>query len=276
MIQNNIRTLRLKRRFTQRQLAELAGTSQQQVQRIEAGLQSPRIDLARQLASALHVSMRDMFPSVPTAELPADLAPLDNAAIALAKAGVDIDPCLYTFRVKMRGGLERDFEIASTVRKRLGSILNARSSHYFAVFDTASERIAINLKELSFCQFLFDVGADSTGPSSEEDDEPLKFWLVNSAESLTFDVDHDDVDDEEGEAGNVSDIFHYLDMYDGDDDDVFTGQVSFVDADGERAMLLSSHVAACSVPLEYVSSAYLRAQTEGEEEDFSGQVTAEG
>ncbi|QNP43477.1 helix-turn-helix transcriptional regulator [Sphingomonas daechungensis] len=258
--------------MTQRQLAELAGTSQQQIQRIESGFQAAKVDLARKLAHALQAPIRELFPASQTVQVPEEVAPLDKRAIALAKAGIDIDPRHYRLDVRMRGGFARDFNISLKDRARLQSVLKNRLDYYFVVFDTPTERVALNLREMSFCQFLYDVGAPvSEGVESAEDEEPLKVWLTDSTEPLTFDVEPDQVDDEDddqaGEADNLSDIFHYLEMYDGADDDSFLSQVSFVDADGEEVLILNSHIALCTVPLEYVSAAFRRSKWEGEDED---------
>lgn len=198
MIQNNIRALRLKKGLTQRQLAELAGTSQQQVQRIESGFQAAKVDLARQLAHALQASIRDLFPATGNIVLPKEVAPLDKEAIELAEAGIDIDPSLYRFSVRLRGGIEREFEISSRDRMRLRSILKKRHNHHFIVFNTGTERVALNLRELSFCQFLYDVGVPPAElVDCEDDEEPLKFWLTDSTDPLSFDVEPDTVDDDD-------------------------------------------------------------------------------
>lgn len=271
MIQNNIRALRLKKGLTQRQLADLAGTSQQQVQRIESGFQAAKVDLARQLAHALQAPIRDLFPASVTVELPEDIAPLNKQAIELAETGIDVDPRHYRFDVRMCRGAACDFDISSKDRARLRTVLKNRLDHYFVVFDTPAERVALNLRELSFCQFLFDGGGSpATVIDYEDDGEPLKVWLTDSTEPLTFDVEPDQVDDEDedqaGEADNLSNIFHYLEMYDGADDVSFLSQVSFVDADGEEAIILNSHIALCTIPLEYVSASFRRSKWEGEQE----------
>ena len=47
---NRMRELREAKKLSQRQLAEQVGTSQQQIQRIETGLQAARIDVAVKIA----------------------------------------------------------------------------------------------------------------------------------------------------------------------------------------------------------------------------------
>ena len=59
-----MRELREAKKLSQRQLAELVGTSQQQIQRIEAGLQAARIDVAVKIAEALGGSLADVFPGL--------------------------------------------------------------------------------------------------------------------------------------------------------------------------------------------------------------------
>ena len=62
MIENQIKVLREKKGLSQRQLATLVGTSQQQIQRIETGKQSIRFGLALEVCKALEMPMETVFP----------------------------------------------------------------------------------------------------------------------------------------------------------------------------------------------------------------------
>lgn len=269
MIKNNIKRLRSEKGLTQRQLAEQAGTSQQQIQRIEAGLQAARVDLADRIATALGVSLNDLFPDLAKLKFEETPSPWGDEAELVAEAGVELDPCLYTFRVRLRGGLERDFPVSARDRSRLRRMALDWDRPQIAVFDTPAERVAINMQALSLCQFLFDPVvsaemADGTSDVGEGERDGLKVWLVEGGEPLWFGVEYDDKEDDDGELGNVGGLFHDLEIADEE------RPVSFEDEDGEEVILLSSHVALCTVPLAYVSRALFEAEAEGEEEDEAG------
>jgi transcriptional regulator with XRE-family HTH domain len=55
LIPGRLRELRLSRLLTQVELSELAGTTQSTINRIELGIQRPRISTVRKLAEALGV-----------------------------------------------------------------------------------------------------------------------------------------------------------------------------------------------------------------------------
>jgi DNA-binding XRE family transcriptional regulator len=59
-----IAALRLKQGLSQRQLAELIGTSQPHVARIEAGRDDIKLETARRLCAALHVSLDEIDAAV--------------------------------------------------------------------------------------------------------------------------------------------------------------------------------------------------------------------
>lgn len=269
MIKNNIKSMRLERHLTQRQLADRAGTSQQQIQRLESGVQAARVDLAERVASALGAELHDLFPDIRKIKLRKSRSENDEAEVAAA-AGVELDPCLHTFRVRLKGGLMRDLVISARDRSRLRTIALDRDRRGFAVFDTPIERVAINMQAVSFCQFLFDPlfnveMEDETTERNDDERDHLKVWLVEGGEPLSFGVDYDDRDDDNEELGNLAGLFYDLES-------ASEGEpVSFVDEDGEEAILLSSDVAFCAVPLPFVSQALLDAVADGEEEDCNAE-----
>ena len=58
---SRLREARLRRMLTQAELAELAGTTEATVNRLEQGLQRPRISTVRKLAEALGVAAEDLI-----------------------------------------------------------------------------------------------------------------------------------------------------------------------------------------------------------------------
>lgn len=61
MLQNHIKQLRTQQSITQRELAFMVGTSQQQIQRIETGKVAAKLSLAQAICNALDnfVSIRE-------------------------------------------------------------------------------------------------------------------------------------------------------------------------------------------------------------------------
>ncbi len=266
MINNNIRKLRTDIGLSQRQLAEKAGTSQQQVQRIEAGVQAARVDLAERLAAALGASLYELFPGLMKLNIKRPSENDEDDEDLAAGLGIELDPSLYTFRVRLRGGLERDFIVSAKDKRRLRNFAHDRDRCQIAVFDTPAERVAINMQALSFCQFLFDPifnpEMENRAPEAEGDErEGLKVWLLDGGEPLWFGVDYDEGENDDEELGNLNGFLHDLET-------AFEDKpVSFVDEDGEEVILLSSHVMLCTVPLSSVLPALLDAEMEGEAED---------
>lgn len=61
-MRNRLRDVRLRKGLKQEQLAVACKTSQQQIQRIEAGTQSVKLDLAMRIASTLETTVTSLFP----------------------------------------------------------------------------------------------------------------------------------------------------------------------------------------------------------------------
>jgi len=60
----NVKTTRLKRGLTQRQLAEKSGVAQQTISQLERGHFAPRTSQAAALAKALEVRPEELFPEL--------------------------------------------------------------------------------------------------------------------------------------------------------------------------------------------------------------------
>src|SRR5258705_10169790 len=103
---NRIWHLRKARDLTQRVLAEKVGTSQQQIQRIEAGVIAVRLDLAVKIANALGTRLGDVFPKLAKAEKKRGRrkAPAAQVNQELSNAGIDPDPRHWTVKFFTRDG----------------------------------------------------------------------------------------------------------------------------------------------------------------------------
>jgi transcriptional regulator with XRE-family HTH domain len=268
---NCIRELRSTKGLTQKQLAKVAGTSQQQIQRIEAGAQKVRFDLAVRIAEALGHPFERVFPRA--------LLPMHRARRArtpshqrlydeLDTAGIDMDPRVWTYRVVLRGGIKRDFRIESREKSHLESLVRSEPVARFAVFDSEGRRYALSLAHLLSCQFLFDIGVMDS-PDHEDTQLELKAFMVDGQE-LTFKLQPDtvDINDETAEHGaELQDIFFWADKHDG-----ASPYFNFTDADEENVYIKISDVVMLSVPLLAVAPTLWE---HGEDSDVSPETSGE-
>lgn len=163
---NRIAELRKRLGLSQRALAEKAKTSQQQIQRIEAGAQIARFDLAARIAVALDEPLRVVFPEtelpkprkVRPSDAPIGLPDLTKEERAgLEKGGIDPVWEQSTLRYCLTGGAWGCLPISGVDKARLWRITqDSEAPKDFIVFDSGPRRYAINSKYLSALQFLFD------------------------------------------------------------------------------------------------------------------------
>jgi transcriptional regulator with XRE-family HTH domain len=288
MFENRIKELRKLKGLTQRQLAEAAETSQQQIQRIEAGHQLARFDLATRISAALGQPISKVFPStaVPLARLISKVFPSTAVPLARLKrrettlankktneeleaAGLDMEPEVWTVKYRLRGGAEGTFRISGPDMNRLNSILQSETEDGFVVLPSVDRQYALNVKHLVFCQLLFDRPSIEIEAPREKRCEVL-FHLADQREPLRFDVDPDTslLDEEKDDPLSVQlqDLFFYAEMG-------FDQRISFVDWDGERAFFRPDDVSMFSVPLWLIEpnvSDEADEEDQGKEDDQNG------
>lgn len=276
---NRIAELRKRLGLSQRALAEQAKTSQQQIQRIEAGAQIARFDLAARIAVALDAPLRVVFPETElpkprrgrAADAPIGLPDLTKEERAgLEKGGIDPVWEQSTLRYCLTGGVWGCLPISGVEKARLWKITqDCDAPEGFIVFDSGPRRYAINSKYLSALQFLFDPIFEDAKERAEEDEEGFRveFIMAGGGEPLTFDVDPDtaSIEDESAEGYEVQmqDLFFYAEM--GTD-----AWLRFTDVDGEAACIRTDMVCMFSVPLVALNPDLLKASFEGEDEDDDG------
>lgn len=246
MTENRLWQLRKAAKLTQRALAEKVGTSQQQIQRIEAGIIAVRLDLGARLADALGVGLGDVFPKLAKSKK-SKKGRKDTTAETdqlLSEAGIDPDPRQWTIKFFMHDGREFFYRVASTEKDRLESIVSDFDKS-FLVFNSQSKCVAINNKKIGACQFLYDLHFPDN-PDEEEDKFELELQLISSKDPITFDLEPDTSKPEEDDVGLQSQLqllFIYLDG--ADENEV----VWFDDVDGERVYIRASEVLSIEVPL---------------------------
>lgn len=254
-MENRVQKYRKAKHLSQRQLADLAGTSQQQIQRIEKGLITTRLETAIRIAQALDKPLNSVFPGAAKAlekvdaEIDSTYEP-DEGWKALREAGVEGDPRTWYFKVLMRGHTEPFmFQIPSQEKSRLYTAVQSEHELIgvpFVVFDTDAHRIAINLSELSYCQFLFEL--EDKPAIDIEESYTVEVFFSGSTTPLTLEVepefcDENDLDD----VGQCGHIFYMLDM---DSEAAF--RYRLIDQDGEDAFIRTGDISIFKVPLAVV------------------------
>src|SRR5256885_6141524 len=233
---NNIRKERHVRGLTQKQLASLVGTNQQQIQRIEVG-EYVKLELALKICEALKRPIEKIFPSTKKAiarlkeKNQSNEQGLDSKVDqALDEAGIDCDPAHWTVRFRLKNGLDGMWYLSSKDKDRLAC--NSQDTHKeFFCGASRNTEFAVSMRHLSFFQPCFDLGV-----IDEAHDELgcVRVYLTDSATPFTFQVEPDEEfkqdEDDEGEFRN---LLYSLDLMEtnSDEDPV----LSFTDADGERA-----------------------------------------
>ena len=265
---NRIRLLRQKKGLTQRQLAEAVGTSQQQIQRIEAGVHSARLEVAARICAVLGETMMAVFPGTKRALARAlkkdDLVlwkyPRAPKLVAkMERAGIDMDPEAWTLKPWLRGrGDPAFFSISGIEQKRLWDVLQEHTGSGFVVFDSDNERVALNCRHLVVWQFLWDTPVNRGDPT-EKNPESLTVLTAGQSQPLEFDINGDEeaFDSEKpGSSMQLQSLLITLELF-GDQEET----VSFADADDEEVFLRTSDVILLKVPLWAVEPKLGEAQT---------------
>ena len=244
---NKIREARLERGLTQKALADLSGTSQQQIQRIEAGVQSARLELAGAISRALGTSLEAIFPGtegLKSHQIDGRWATRDMEAIAAAhEAGLDIDQASHTLRVLLQGGGEAYLPIQSRDRDRIDSVLRDPGCKGRFELYSNGDWFQLNLEHVWVAQLLWDLPTSAyRSPSQGEEHElVVRVWLAGHKDPLVYEVEPDSSDE-------MRDIYELKDLafYAGSDEDTM---LRFQEADGEWVFLRRESISMLSISL---------------------------
>lgn len=267
---NKIKHFRTKLNLTQAELAAAVGTSQQQIQRFEADVQTPRIDLATKLAEALKVSMRRLFP---VSREPGRESPIDP------------DPALNTIVVTLKSGLEERFVISSMDKDRLKSCLRRfdpeewSAERQFFCFNSGSDTIVVNLASVVHVRFYFDApfpSLEAEAANDEDDGFNITFYLNGSPEPFQVEVEPDrltlaafhETEGAELREGDAQIQAFLFEMDSGPD-----AFIEFLDSDGEEIVLNTGSIDLVRVPL-IVSNPALYDDWAGEHGEDSAEAEA--
>jgi len=271
-MKNRLKQIRIQRKLSQRKLADAVGTSQQQIQRIETGKIAARLDIANRLSVVLGEPLNAIFPGSGKVIKKLDTEFKTSRYIPtktyseLSNLGIEADSAIWHFKILLRGHEdELIFEISPAERRRMfGAVQQEGEALSFVVFDTSDARIAVNLAEMVYCHFLFDVGVISE-KSEEGEDSGVEIYFSGSPKRFDFEPEVDRADpEEEGDEGDFGNIFWSLDL-----DPASHERYRFTDVDGEDVFLRAGDLALLKVPLWVVEPDLL--DTDEDEEDQKDQ-----
>jgi len=269
---NQISQKRASLGLSQRALAKAVGTSQQQIQRIETGVQAVRIDLAVKIAAALNSSLAEIFPSISTGTVTKKSRLLQIATPPLhseqmAKAGIETYPIQWTLRIGFEGDREFDYSVSAAEKERVSSILR-KETFDFVVFDTDTKRIAANRTKINYANFLFDPAGMEEEKEENLDSYNVTVIFAGNKEPVKFGVEPDDLDvnkDDQGFRSQFQRLFIYLEGYSVDEDEILW----FDDEDAEQVLIRAKQVLLIEAPLLCCEPELWRSHIENFDEDVS-------
>ncbi len=255
MTQNNIKQLRTQLSITQRELAYMVGTSQQQIQRIETGKVAAKLGLAQAICNALDKPLNIVFPE--SDQLINDFhkkcRKTDEDLETIVTSGIEMDSGLWTVKLWLQG--QQDYlllPISAADKRRFYYYFqekNAPNTERFFVLDSSEYRYALNMREVVFHQFLSDGFAPIM--SEEEDDYEDDYFnvhitLVNGGPVIPLSVEPDAPQNEEADdIGQLNAFFEKLDS-----EPETTDRYMLTDEDGEDAFVRIGSIAMVRVVLD--------------------------
>lgn len=237
-------------------------------------LQSVRLDLALGISDALEAELSDVFPAAEAAIARASrgqkpsIDRLWDEKEYLEKSGFDVDPEIWTFRFRLRGGAAEDLQVSGPDKRRLWGLVQENEG--FAVFDSGNSRYAINLAHLQFCPFLLEdpfpaVRQALARRADETDPEPeLLLRFIDRVEPERFSVDRDrcSIGDASANYGDVQIQTLFASAESCEED-----RLLFTDMDGDSVFFSLADVSMFAVPLRLVEPALYEGTDEAESEE---------
>jgi DNA-binding XRE family transcriptional regulator len=242
---NKVKAFRLKKNLTQRELAEKAGTSQQQIQRIETGQIAARLDLALRISTVLEKPLSAIFPGSKQAleklQKEKELGYIDGTTLSrISDHGIEADNKIYYFKFLLRGHSDEIIlSISPQESRRLFKLVQLESGTKFIVFDGDEYAVALNLSQLVYCHFLFEVLPFLPEPDQEEHPD-LKVYFNENKNHLSFQAEPDHLE----EDGTFRSILSFLES---DPED--SERIHFEDVDGESVFIRIGDIALLYIPL---------------------------
>ncbi|MCX8971436.1 helix-turn-helix transcriptional regulator [Citrobacter portucalensis] len=255
MIQNNIKQLRTQLSITQRELAYMVGTSQQQIQRIETGKVAAKLGFAQAICNALDKPLNIVFPE--SDQLINDFhkkrRKTDEDLETIATRGIEMDGGLWTVKLWLQG--HQDYlllPISAADKRRFYYHFQektAPNTERFFVFDSSEYRYALNMREVVFHQFLSDglrPIVDEEDDACEDDYFNVHIILVNGGGEIPLCVETDAL--QNGEADDIGQLNAFFETLDGEPET--TDRYMLTDEDGEDAFIRIGSIAMVRVALD--------------------------
>jgi len=253
-MKNSIRKFRQERGLTQKKLATMVSTSQQQIQRMENGLQSVRYDLALGISKALEQPLNKVFPGASellgkVSQGKFDIIDDPQNAQKFNAIGIDTEVMHTALSCCLKGGFKDIFSICGIERQRLWDLIQSDGDK-FIIFNSQSRCIGINRDALLYCHFLDEL--NEMPESSRESDSEIEIYFIgeSGAEKFSADFDESYNDSEDSsflDEGQLRNLIARLELWEEDD-----GVLSFMDGDGEIVFFDPRKVAVISLPLMYM------------------------
>ena len=281
---NIVRDLRLSEGVSLRALATTVNAPQAVIRRIEANKRLAEIGLARKICATLSTTIEWAFPGSANAlaALEDDMAVPKHASREtfekLRAVGLEADTRRNTLKVILRGHAKPMlFSFDSHELDRLFSAVqnedNDVSCVSFVVFDSEAQRVAINLRSMVFCQFLWDSSIgyviqserETIAEESESQRLSVQVYFENNVTPVCLEAEFEDGDDIENENENnyVNAMFCALDS----GGLRSTERLHIVDEDGESAFIRAGDISLVTAALPLLDQNYRDNEDEDEDDD---------
>ncbi|HGL4529853.1 TPA: helix-turn-helix transcriptional regulator [Enterobacter roggenkampii] len=258
MLQNNIKQLRTQLSITQRELAFMVGTSQQQIQRIETGKVAAKLSFAQAICNALEKPLNVVFPKSDRLinDFRKKRRKTDKDLEAIATSGIEMDSDLWTVKLWLQG--QQDYlllPISAADKRRFYYHFQeqtAPNTDRFFVFDSSGYRYALNMREVVFHQFLSDGFAPIISEEEDYEDDyfNVHITLVNGGPVIPLSVEPDPPQNEDtDDIGQLNAFFEMLDC-----EPETTERYMLTDEDGEDAFIRIGSIAMVRVVLDALES----------------------
>lgn len=259
-MQNKIKELRTQLSVTQRELADMVGTSQQQIQRIETGKVAAKLGLAQAICTVLKKPLGAVFPDSDNLlrKLRNQSSRSSDEMKDIAASGIEMDCCFWTVKLWLRG--QQEFlllPISPADRRRFYAHFQEHSvpdCEHFFVFDSDQHRYALNTREVIFHQFLFD--AFPSIPDEEDSDANegcygnVHITMVNGGPVIKLHCEPEfSEDDEMDDIGQLNAFFGILES-----EPESTERYQLTDVDGEDAFIRIGSIAMVRTALDVLEA----------------------
>ncbi len=253
MFQNKIKQLRTQQSITQRELAMMVGTSQQQIQRIETGKIAAKLGLAQAICTVLNKPLGIVFPDSdkPLKDFRDHRNKSDDDFKSIAANGIEMDGGIWTVKLYLRGQKECLFlPISPADKRRFYAYFQEKTypdTERFFVFDSDQHRYALNAREVDFHQFLFEplepILVDEGG--DDDADCNVRITLTNGGAVIGLSAESDVPEEVTGDIGQLNSFF---DILEGEPETA--ERFVITDEDGEDAFIRVGSIAMVRVTLD--------------------------